>query len=132
MEGCWSILLLIELGSSTCYMSACVGLNSVRRDILSSVTIVFYDTVRGRNKAQTWLLFASSFGALCSAVTTQIVIYHIVHIYHLVWGVPVFVLSHGDLCSAVTRIPPRKQPKNTSPHLKHIPFSLRCNWCALH
>ena len=29
-----------------------VGLNSVRREILSSVTIVFYDKVRGRNKAQ--------------------------------------------------------------------------------
>ena len=33
-----------------------VGLNSVRREILSSVTIVFYDKVRGRNKAQRWLL----------------------------------------------------------------------------
>ena len=29
-----------------------VGLNSVRREILSSVTIVYYDKVRGRNKAQ--------------------------------------------------------------------------------
>jgi len=29
-----------------------VGLNNVRREILSSVTIVFYDKVRGWNKAQ--------------------------------------------------------------------------------
>ena len=29
-----------------------VGLDSVRREILSSVTIVLYDKVRGRNKAQ--------------------------------------------------------------------------------
>ena len=36
--------------------SGSVGLNSVRREILSSVTIVFYDKVRGRNKAQRWLL----------------------------------------------------------------------------
>ena len=33
-----------------------VGLNSLCREILSSVTIVFYDKVRGRNKAQRWLL----------------------------------------------------------------------------
>ena len=36
-----------------------VGLNSVRREIVSYVTIVFYDKVRevrGRNKAQRWLL----------------------------------------------------------------------------
>ena len=32
------------------------GLNSVRREIVSYVTIVFYDKVRGRNKAQRWLL----------------------------------------------------------------------------
>jgi len=32
-----------------------VGLNSVHREILSSVIIVFYDKVRGRNKAQRWL-----------------------------------------------------------------------------
>jgi hypothetical protein len=31
---------------------ATVGLNSVHREILSSVTIVFYDKVRGQNKAQ--------------------------------------------------------------------------------
>jgi len=36
---------------------ATVGLNSVHREILSSVTIVFYDIVRGRrNKSQRWLL----------------------------------------------------------------------------
>jgi len=29
-----------------------IGLNSVRREIVSYVTIVFYDKVRGRNKAQ--------------------------------------------------------------------------------
>ena len=29
-----------------------VGLNSARREIVFSVTIVFYDKVRGRNKAQ--------------------------------------------------------------------------------
>ena len=33
-------------------MARGVGLNSVRREIVSSVTIVFYDKVRGRNKAQ--------------------------------------------------------------------------------
>ena len=33
-------------------ISAYVGLNSVHREILSSVIIVFYDKVRGRNKAQ--------------------------------------------------------------------------------
>ena len=33
-----------------------LGLNSVRREKVSSVTIVFYDKVRGRNKAQRWLL----------------------------------------------------------------------------
>ena len=32
------------------------GLNSVHREIVSYVTIVFYDKVRGRNKAQRWLL----------------------------------------------------------------------------
>jgi hypothetical protein len=32
-----------------------VGLNSVHREIVSSVTIVFYDKVRGRNKEQRWL-----------------------------------------------------------------------------
>jgi hypothetical protein len=29
-----------------------VGLNSARREIVFSVTFVFYDKVRGRNKAQ--------------------------------------------------------------------------------
>ena len=38
-----------------CFGSS-VGLISVRREILSSVTIVFYDKVRERNKAQRWLL----------------------------------------------------------------------------
>jgi len=33
-----------------------VGLNSVHHEILSSVIIVFYDKVRGRNKAQRWIL----------------------------------------------------------------------------
>ena len=37
-----------------------VGLNSVRREIVSYVTIVFYDKVRGRNKAQK----VTSFGLL--------------------------------------------------------------------
>jgi hypothetical protein len=30
----------------------CVGLNSVCREIVSYVTIVFHDKVRGQNKAQ--------------------------------------------------------------------------------
>jgi hypothetical protein len=33
-----------------------VWLNSVRREIVSYVIIVFYDKVRGRNKTQRWLL----------------------------------------------------------------------------
>ena len=36
--------------------SSRVWLNSVHREILSSVIIVFYDKVRGRNKAQRWLI----------------------------------------------------------------------------
>jgi len=40
---------ITQASSTTGYY---VGLNSVRREILSSVTIVFYDKVRGRNKAQ--------------------------------------------------------------------------------
>ena len=32
-----------------------VTLNSVRREIVSTLTIVSYDKVRGRNKAQRWL-----------------------------------------------------------------------------
>jgi hypothetical protein len=37
-------------------LSASVGLNSVHREIVSYVIIVFYDKVRGRNKAQRRLL----------------------------------------------------------------------------
>ena len=33
-------------------LGACVSLNSVRREILSSFTIDSYDKVQGRNKAQ--------------------------------------------------------------------------------
>jgi len=40
---------ITQASSTTGYY---VGLNSVRREILSSVSIVFYDKVRGRNKAQ--------------------------------------------------------------------------------
>ena len=36
--------------------SKLIGLNNVRREIVFYVTIVFYDKVRGRNKAQRWLL----------------------------------------------------------------------------
>ena len=43
------------------YHDASVGLNSVRREILTSVTIDFYDKVWGRNKAQRWLLGDFSF-----------------------------------------------------------------------
>ena len=41
----YSLMLCVQQRSS-------VGLNSVRREIVSYVTIVFYDKVRGRNKPQ--------------------------------------------------------------------------------
>ena len=36
-------------------MGSSITLNSVRREIVSTLTIVSYDKVRGRNKAQRWL-----------------------------------------------------------------------------
>ena len=36
-------------------MGSSVTLNSVRREIVSTLTIVSYDKVRGRNKEQRWL-----------------------------------------------------------------------------
>ena len=53
----WLYLTLVTwielaLSSAEC---ALVGLNSVCREMVSSVTIVFYDKVWGRNKVQMWL-----------------------------------------------------------------------------
>ena len=45
-----------DLSKKNSIPSGSVGLNSVRLELLSSVTIVFYDKVRGPNKAQGWLL----------------------------------------------------------------------------
>ena len=43
-------ILLCRLVLYSHVEDACVGINSVRREISSSVIIVFYDRVRGRNK----------------------------------------------------------------------------------
>ena len=55
----FSMIISIELNSHSTFShvqifktSSGVGLNSVHREILSSVIIVFYDKVRGRNKVQ--------------------------------------------------------------------------------
>jgi hypothetical protein len=42
----------LEPETSSLFWLDTVGLNSVRREIVSYDTIVFYDKVRGRNKAQ--------------------------------------------------------------------------------